>query len=63
MTRKKRHVDAPDDVIVGAFLRTTCAVTYIREPTVAIAEGEVLLCSAVPAEQETDEENRIQLEL
>ncbi|CAN7602066.1 pyridoxamine 5'-phosphate oxidase family protein [Pararhizobium sp. LjRoot255] len=39
------------------------AVTYIREPTVAIAEGEVLLCSAVPAEQETDEENRIQLEL
>jgi uncharacterized protein len=39
------------------------AVTYIREPTAAIAEGEVLLCSAVPAEQETDEENRIQLEL
>ncbi|TCU20540.1 pyridoxamine 5'-phosphate oxidase family protein [Rhizobium sullae] len=42
---------------------TTGAVTYIREPTAAIAEGEVLLCSAVPAEQETDEENRIQLEL
>lgn len=39
------------------------AVTYIKEPTAAIAEGEVLLCSAVPAEQETDEENRIQLEL
>ncbi|WP_275785863.1 FAD-binding oxidoreductase [Pararhizobium gei] len=39
------------------------AVTYIKEPTAAIAEDEVLLCSAVPAEQETDDENRIQLEL
>lgn len=39
------------------------AVTYIREPTAAIGEGEVLLCSAVPAEQASGEENRIQLEL
>lgn len=39
------------------------AVTYIKEPTAKIAEGEVLLCSAVPAQQETDDEDRIQLEL
>ena len=39
------------------------AVTYIKEPTAAIAEGEVLLCCSVPAEQEIDEENQIQLEL
>jgi hypothetical protein len=38
-------------------------VTYVKEPTAAISEGEVLLCCAVPAQQETDEENRIQLEL
>ncbi|MBX5219513.1 2Fe-2S iron-sulfur cluster binding domain-containing protein [Rhizobium sp. NLR9b] len=39
------------------------AVTYIKEPTAAIGEGEVLLCCSVPAEQESDEENQIQLEL
>ncbi|AJD44383.1 2Fe-2S iron-sulfur cluster binding domain-containing protein [Rhizobium sp. SEMIA 4085] len=42
---------------------TKGAVTYVKEPTATIAEGEVLLCCAVPAEQESDEENRIQLEL
>ncbi|PPJ48987.1 FAD-binding oxidoreductase [Rhizobium sp. KAs_5_22] len=42
---------------------TKGAVTYIKEPTAAIADGEVLLCLAVPAEQESDEENWIQLEL
>jgi ferredoxin-NADP reductase/predicted pyridoxine 5'-phosphate oxidase superfamily flavin-nucleotide-binding protein len=42
---------------------TKGAVTYVKEPTAAIGEGEVLLCCAVPAQQETDEENRIQLEL
>ena len=39
------------------------AVTYIVEPTAAIAESEVLLCCAVPAEQDNGQENRIQLEL
>ena len=42
---------------------TKGAVTYIKQPTAAIAEGEVLLCCSVPAEQEIDEENQIQLEL
>ncbi|CAO3440694.1 2Fe-2S iron-sulfur cluster-binding protein [Azospirillum endophyticum] len=39
------------------------AVTYIREPTASIADGEVLICSAVPAETGPDEENVIQLAL
>ncbi|SMF89351.1 hypothetical protein SAMN02982917_6701 [Azospirillum oryzae] len=39
------------------------AVTYVREPTASIAADEVLICSAVPAETGTDEENRIQLAL
>ncbi|SOC46003.1 hypothetical protein SAMN05892877_12013 [Rhizobium subbaraonis] len=42
---------------------TKGAVTYVREPAAAIGEGEVLLCCAVPAEQEGDGENHIQLEL
>ncbi|CAH0342981.1 pyridoxamine 5'-phosphate oxidase family protein [Rhizobium sp. CECT 9324] len=42
---------------------TKGAVTYIKEPTAAIAEGEVLLCCAVPAEQDNGQGNRIQLEL
>ncbi|TCU26748.1 hypothetical protein EV130_104360 [Rhizobium azibense] len=42
---------------------TRGAVTYIKEPTAAIAEGEVLLCCSVPAAQEGGEENQIQLEL
>ncbi len=42
---------------------TKGAVTYIKEPTAAIAEGEVLLCCSVPAAQEGGEENQIQLEL
>ncbi|RVT93049.1 pyridoxamine 5'-phosphate oxidase family protein [Sphingomonas crocodyli] len=39
------------------------AVTYIREPTAAVAEDEVLICCAVPAKPETDDEDRIQLAL
>jgi len=39
------------------------AVTHIRKPGVSLAEDEVLICSAVPAAQETDDEDRIQLEL
>ena len=42
---------------------TRGAVTYIKKPTAAIAEGEVLLCCSVPAAQEAGEENQIQLEL
>jgi ferredoxin-NADP reductase/predicted pyridoxine 5'-phosphate oxidase superfamily flavin-nucleotide-binding protein len=42
---------------------TKGAVTYIKEPTAAIAEGEVLLCCSVPAAQEVGEANQIQLEL
>ncbi|OJF97636.1 pyridoxamine 5'-phosphate oxidase family protein [Pararhizobium antarcticum] len=42
---------------------TKGAVTYIKEPTATIGEGEVLLCCAVPAEQNKGQENRIQLEL
>ena len=38
------------------------AVTHIRPPGVSLAEDEVLICSAVPAEQ-PDGENRIQLAL
>jgi ferredoxin-NADP reductase/predicted pyridoxine 5'-phosphate oxidase superfamily flavin-nucleotide-binding protein len=36
-------------------------VTYVKEPTASVAAGEVLLCCAVPAEQASDQENRIQL--
>lgn len=39
------------------------AVTYPTEPTASIGEGEVLPCSAVPAEVEGDVENRIELAL
>ncbi|MBP2302720.1 2Fe-2S iron-sulfur cluster-binding protein [Azospirillum picis] len=39
------------------------AVTYVREPTASVADDEVLLCCAVPAEPEPGEENRIQLAL
>lgn len=39
------------------------AVTYIKEPTAAVGEDEVLICCAVPAQQESDEEDRIQLAL
>lgn len=42
---------------------TKGTVTYIKEPTAAIGEGEVLLCCAVPAEQDNGQENRIQIEL
>ncbi|MDH4438826.1 MAG: pyridoxamine 5'-phosphate oxidase family protein [Rhizobium sp.] len=42
---------------------TKGTVNYIKEPTAAIGEGEVLLCCAIPAEQENGQENRIQLEL
>jgi ferredoxin-NADP reductase/predicted pyridoxine 5'-phosphate oxidase superfamily flavin-nucleotide-binding protein len=39
------------------------AVTYVKEPTASVAADEVLICCAVPAEQESDEEDRIQLAL
>jgi ferredoxin-NADP reductase/predicted pyridoxine 5'-phosphate oxidase superfamily flavin-nucleotide-binding protein len=39
------------------------AVTYVREPTAGVAAGEVLICCAVPAEQGSGEEDRIQLAL
>ncbi|MGF7154327.1 FAD-binding oxidoreductase [Novosphingobium gossypii] len=39
------------------------AVTHIRQPGVSLADDEVLICSAVPAEQQSAEEDRIQLEL
>ena len=39
------------------------AVTHIRQPGVSIADDEVLICSAVPAEQQSADEDRIQLEL
>lgn len=39
------------------------SVTYLKEPTARIADGEVLICCAVPAASEGDEENRIQLAL
>lgn len=39
------------------------AVTYVKEPSAATAADEVLICCAVPARQETDEEDRIQLAL
>jgi len=39
------------------------AVTHIRQPGVSIADDEVLICSAVPAEQQSADEDRVQLEL
>jgi uncharacterized protein len=38
-------------------------VTYINEPSASLGEGEVLPCSAVPAQTEGASENRIELEL
>ena len=38
-------------------------VTYVKQPTAKVDDDEVLICCAVPAEQETEEENRIQLAL
>lgn len=38
-------------------------VTHIRRPGVALAEDEALVCSAVPAEQEYEDEARLQLAL
>ncbi|AVJ29064.1 pyridoxamine 5'-phosphate oxidase family protein [Achromobacter spanius] len=39
------------------------AVTYIKEPTAEVGEDEVLICCAVPAMPQGEEENRIQLAL
>ena len=39
------------------------AVTYLNEPTAEVADDEDLICSAVPAEQAGDGEDRIQLAL
>jgi len=39
------------------------AVAYVNRPTAKIAHDEVLICSAVPAEQTADAEDRIQLAL
>jgi hypothetical protein len=39
------------------------AVTYVREPTASVAADEVLICCAVPAEQGSGGEDRIQLAL
>lgn len=39
------------------------AVTYIKEPSAKIAEGEVLICCAVPARQEDGEPGSLQLAL
>lgn len=39
------------------------AVTYVNDPSAETLEGEVLICCAVPAEEETDGEGRIQLAL
>jgi ferredoxin-NADP reductase/predicted pyridoxine 5'-phosphate oxidase superfamily flavin-nucleotide-binding protein len=41
----------------------TGEVTYLKEPGAAIPEGEVLICCAVPAAREMEEQNRIQLAL
>ncbi|KJC44768.1 FAD-binding oxidoreductase [Bradyrhizobium sp. LTSP885] len=38
-------------------------VTYVKEPTAAVADDEVLICCAVPAKSEGDGEDRIQLAL
>jgi len=39
------------------------AVTHIRQPGVSLANDEVLICSAVPAEPQSADQDRIQLEL
>ncbi|NUB26637.1 2Fe-2S iron-sulfur cluster binding domain-containing protein [Azospirillum brasilense] len=39
------------------------AVTYVKEPSAAVAADEVLLCCAVPAEAETGEDAPLQLAL
>lgn len=39
------------------------AVSYVRQPTATVADNEVLICCAVPAKQEKDQENRIELAL
>ncbi|MCA6126175.1 pyridoxamine 5'-phosphate oxidase family protein [Bradyrhizobium sp. WSM 1704] len=39
------------------------AVTYLKEPAADVAGDEVLICSAVPAQMDTEGENRIQLAL
>lgn len=39
------------------------AVTHLRQPGVNLADDEVLICSAVPAEQQSADEDRIQLDL
>lgn len=39
------------------------AVTYLNEPTADVADGEVLICCAVPAQPQAEGEERIQLAL
>lgn len=39
------------------------AVSYLKEPVARLADDEVLICCAVPAEQGSDEENSIHLAL
>lgn len=39
------------------------AVTHLRQPGVSLAADEVLICCAVPAEQQSAEEDRVQLDL
>ena len=39
------------------------AVTYLKEPTAEVGEDEVLICCAVPALEQAEGENRIQLAL
>lgn len=39
------------------------AVTYVRKPIAPIAEGEVLICCAVPAEPKEGGDGRLQLDL
>ncbi|MFO7177038.1 2Fe-2S iron-sulfur cluster-binding protein, partial [Enterococcus faecium] len=39
------------------------AVTYLKQPTAEVADGEVLICCAVPAKPEAEGDNRLQLDL
>ncbi|OKO77883.1 pyridoxamine 5'-phosphate oxidase family protein [Bradyrhizobium sp. NAS96.2] len=39
------------------------AVTYVKEPAAEVADNEVLICCAVPAQPATDGDDRIQLDL
>ncbi|WP_338828991.1 pyridoxamine 5'-phosphate oxidase family protein [Bradyrhizobium sp. 27S5] len=39
------------------------AVTYVKEPTAEVADDEVLICCAVPAQPDAEGEGRIQLDL